>query len=173
MIEDFSFEQVMRLSNVKRWGIIEMSRQQTVAEHSFNVAIISDAICQRAELSPTIVSNVLSWALAHDLPEVVTGDVPSPLKHYAPETFKNLEAEMFPYWRDLEIGIEKERYDLIPKVADYIDAIQFAQKFCVDKRKDSIVSEMIVRYRLAVEKMSLHYDNWKMVDPSWLDLRTL
>jgi len=171
VILDFSFQQMMRLSNIKRWGIVEMSRPQSVAEHSYNVAIIASAICDRIDLSPEYKNAVVNWALTHDLPEVVTGDVPSPLKRFSPITFNDLESEMFPLYR-----ASKEKHQgmaaMIVKVADYIDAIQFAQKFCVDTRKDGIISEMIAYLDNAIKVTEDALGKYnQLVDDSWLNVK--
>jgi len=172
MIADFKFDQVMRMSSIKRWGIVEMSRQQSVAEHSFNVAIISDAICQKSSIDPTETANIISWALAHDLPEVVTGDIPSTVKHRHFKLFKDIESEMFPVWYDLELGIHSNKFHLVVKVADFIDAIQFAVRFCVDPRRENLIGALVAKCKIAIDAMEEHYDlHGKMVDESWLDLR--
>ncbi len=102
MILDFSFEEVMRLSNLKRWGIVEMSRSQSVAEHSYNVAMIAVHIVDRLENvssdKTSLRSVVMGWSLAHDLPEVVTGDIPTPLKEMMGDALGPAEGKLFPQY---------------------------------------------------------------------------
>lgn len=144
MIFDFSFEEVMRLSSIKRWGIVEMSRPQSVAEHSYNVAMIAAYIVDKlpSDMKPASLREiVVNWSLVHDLPELVTGDIPTPVKEEIRESLNKAEANLFP-----EITRQKESLSKLARVvckqADLIEAIQFANKFCIDSRKKEIIDEM-------------------------------
>lgn len=146
----FSFAQHMRLSSVKRWTIIEMTRAQSVAEHSYNVATIAMAVVN--ELSGKIEDSgfdlyktkfmILEWALLHDLPELVTGDLPSPVKDQVRGEIEALEEHLFPEYGVMKRGYKGSIVDGIVKTADWIDAIQFAQRFCIDPNKEDILREM-------------------------------
>lgn len=163
MILDFSYDQVMRMSNVKRWGIITMSRQQSVAEHSYNVAciamVISDEILKASSVWHDVDHQVtidttalLQWCLCHDLPEVVTGDIPTPLKRMVGDTIEQFEMKLFPDHYKMK-KMMMESYPLeyaIYKVADYSDAIQFARAFCIDTKKEEIIREMVVRAKQVI-----------------------
>ena len=77
-------QQLLALSFVPRWGIVPMHRTQSVAEHSFRVAVIYRIL--RAERMGCGVHAVDSlsdprcdWkALIHDHSEHATGDLPAP-----------------------------------------------------------------------------------------------
>lgn len=146
-IMDFDFNQVMRLSNIKRWGIIEMSRDQSVAEHSYNVSMICHMIMFAMDDDRIRPDMAINWALFHDLPEVVTGDIPTPLKSIGPQTFRQIEEKLFPKYSEVRATMVKDHpiEMAIVKVADYVDAIQFAKKFCIDSRKDAVISEMVCK----------------------------
>jgi len=144
MILDFTFEQVMRLSNLKRWGIVEMSRSQSVAEHSYDVAMISafivDSLPNKIKTAH-LREIVINWSLVHDLPELVTGDIPTPIKGLIKHSLDGAEEDLFPKLTNFKKGHSKLAM-AICKAADLMDAIQFARKFCVDSRKVEIISEM-------------------------------
>lgn len=140
---DFSFEEVMRLSNIQRWGIIEMSRSQSVAEHSYNVTMISDQIIENIVEDHPYYENfrrsAIMWALHHDLPELCTGDIPTPVKqHVALDEF---DENNFPVYCKFKRYLPEEVRAIV-KAADLIDALQFAEKFCVDSRKEAIIADM-------------------------------
>lgn len=146
MILDFSFDQAMRLSYIKRWGIIEMSRVQTVAEHSYNVAMISGSLVSdlsrsKIQLPARLMESVINWALLHDLPEIATGDIPSSLKGSIKEAVDKAEKDMFPQWHGHKMSLSDTVKDIV-KIADYVDAIQYADKFCVDSRKNEVIEEL-------------------------------
>ena len=178
MIFDFSFEEVMRLSNLKRWGIVEMSRSQSVAEHSYNVVMISAYIVDKLpnEIKPAGLREiVVNWSLVHDLPELVTGDIPTPIKELIRTSLDGAEKDLFP-----ELSLYKESLcelsRVICKIADLMEAIQFANKFCVDSRKKEIIDEMkwnvdeVVDGQLDVNTQLALY---KVVKEIWKEEKTL
>lgn len=74
------FDHEMRdLAHVHRWGILRRIRQQSVAEHSFFVAIYAIEIAEFIEWQGDHYT-LIRAALSHDMPEVRTGDLPGPTK---------------------------------------------------------------------------------------------
>jgi len=67
-------------AGVTRWHIVETTRQQNLAEHQFNVAIIARWIAQRLGLNAQDTSTVVESALLHDQHEIMDGDTPSTAK---------------------------------------------------------------------------------------------
>jgi 5'-deoxynucleotidase YfbR-like HD superfamily hydrolase len=102
------------------------------------------AIIERFEdegqLSFNTCAQAMSWALVHDLPELLTGDVPTTAKDYI--DLELLERELCPLYDDLRQKIDGSLVKVIVKAADFIDAIQFAEKFCVDTRKNEILHDI-------------------------------
>lgn len=74
--------------DVKRWHVVTTNRQQTVAEHSWNVARILLAIW------PDCPREVVIEALFHDCGEIETGDPPS--------TLKNRDDRLGPVYKQIE-----------------------------------------------------------------------
>ena len=68
---------VLRAQYVGRWGMVNTSRDQSVAEHSYNVAMIVRDFCVAVDCRS---DRLIVAALEHDAHEVVTGDVPTPTK---------------------------------------------------------------------------------------------
>lgn len=180
MILDFNFDQVMKLSSIKRWGIIDMSREQSVAEHSYNVTMISLAILdayrdlgpQREPFPSHERRDLLVLALTHDLPEVFTGDIPTPVKTIIGTHLSAMEGRLFPRSTDFKSMVNPLLRKIL-KIADIIEAIQFGVRFCVDKDRDHILSEMIVK--LANEIAMFHSPRLMLaaVEAIWPDAKTL
>ena len=72
--------EILRASDVKRWSIVRTIRNQSVAEHSFNVAMIARAFAKSIGICDEQITKA---ALCHDLDEVITGDIPTPFKERA------------------------------------------------------------------------------------------
>ena len=68
------------LAHVPRWAVVPHVRRQSVAEHSFYVALYTDKLCKMLELDDLHTSIAVSYALRHDMFEVFSGDIPSPAK---------------------------------------------------------------------------------------------
>jgi len=123
-------QDVLRAGHIKRWNIINTTRQQTLAEHLFNVAMIADTLMN--ELGQYEYRDIiLAWALQHDIPEVVCGDTPTPTKRRIEEMGFDMEIiydEIDPTYKAtketaLEVGFGMSWK--IVKASDLIEAIHF------------------------------------------------
>lgn len=76
------FEREIRdASFLKRWSIVRTLRDQSVAEHSFFVAVYANDICIALGLPPKVQLSALQYSLWHDFrDEIFTGDLPGPSK---------------------------------------------------------------------------------------------
>ena len=95
MFEIFAY--VERMKYIRRWSLMRSLRDETDMEHSFQVAYVAHALAIIGnELYDKTydVGKVLSLALYHDLPETITGDMPTPVKYCRPEmraVYKDIE----------------------------------------------------------------------------------
>jgi 5'-deoxynucleotidase YfbR-like HD superfamily hydrolase len=74
--------ELMRASHVNRWQIVLTNRPQSLAEHSFNVAMLAQSIAFNCEVdfSTDQLYELMNWALLHDIIEIRTGDLATPFK---------------------------------------------------------------------------------------------
>ena len=93
------FAYLYRLRLIGRWGLMRSSIPENVAEHTYQVALVTHALGTIArEVFGRIdvpVERAVVFALFHDATEVVTGDIPTPVKHHNPrvlESLRELEA---------------------------------------------------------------------------------
>lgn len=70
----------MRAQYVNRWNTVHLTHSQSLAEHSFNVAMITQELCDLLGYGDTDTGLAVGYALLHDIDEVVTGDIPTPTK---------------------------------------------------------------------------------------------
>lgn len=77
---ELTLAQQLRCTTVTRWHIVRTMRQQTVADHQWATYTIACALQQelKYDLSDRYQLLFLQWALFHDVPEVIVGDLPSP-----------------------------------------------------------------------------------------------
>ena len=82
------FAYLSRLRLIRRWSLMRNTVPENDAEHSLQVAMIAHAIAVIArdrygkDVDP---EHVLSLAVYHDATEVMTGDLPTPVKYHNDE----------------------------------------------------------------------------------------
>lgn len=82
------FAYIFRMRYIARWALMRNTRTENVEEHSYEVAVLAHALAVigrevfRKELDP---DKTATAALFHDAPEIITGDMPTPIKYFNPE----------------------------------------------------------------------------------------
>lgn len=134
------FAYISRMKYISRWSLMRNSLPENIQEHSHMAAVIAHALgvirrdVYGIECSPEECAAV---ALYHDCSEILTGDLPTPIKYHSPEiksAYKALEkqaseklldtlpAELRPSFAPLLCGEAEERlYDIV-KAADKLSA---------------------------------------------------
>jgi len=94
------FAMVDRMQYINRWGLMRNSRTENIKEHSFDVALIAHALTvihnennKDSKLDPY---KVQAYALYHDCTEIITGDLPTPIKYkndIIKKAYKEVEQE--------------------------------------------------------------------------------
>ncbi len=75
------FERLKTMSSIQRFGTLPMIQSESVAAHSFNVAIMSLLIADFDEDLKVDHALLLRKALFHDFEETILSDIPHPIKH--------------------------------------------------------------------------------------------
>jgi 5'-deoxynucleotidase YfbR-like HD superfamily hydrolase len=117
---------LLNLSHVPRWSVVPLLRPQSVAEHSFRVAVIAMELMDAAGIPLTVrLGEVLGWALIHDGPEAETGDIPYNIKKYMPNSILyQAESEMCPWY-----GKTTGESAAIVKIADKIEEVTWLREW--------------------------------------------
>lgn len=93
------FAYISKLRWLQRWGMKRNVIAENVMEHSWEVATITHvlALIRNRHFDGQVdVNAVVVAALYHDCNEVITGDMPSPIKYHSPEitrAYKAIEAQ--------------------------------------------------------------------------------
>jgi 5'-deoxynucleotidase len=91
------FAYVSRLRWIKRWGLMRNAIEENVATHSWEVATIAHALAlirNRHFDGQVNADRIAAAALYHDATEVITGDMPTPVKYHSKvmrEAFGDIE----------------------------------------------------------------------------------
>ncbi|ACQ67855.1 5'-deoxynucleotidase [Candidatus Williamhamiltonella defendens] len=79
------FAHLSRLKLINRWPLMRNVRTENVSEHSLQVAFVAHAIAiikNRQFKGHLNVERIALLAIYHDASEVITGDLPTPIKYY-------------------------------------------------------------------------------------------
>jgi 5'-deoxynucleotidase len=82
------FAYLSRMKFIRRWGLMHSTHPENIQEHSLQVALVAHALAViRNELYGGAVdpNRVALLALYHDAHEVLTGDLPTPVKYFNPD----------------------------------------------------------------------------------------
>lgn len=90
---------LMRMKYITRWALMRNTRAENICEHSYDVATLTHALAvlENTRFNGNIrVEDAVMIALYHDVPEILTGDMPTPVKYVNPtlrDAFKQVEAD--------------------------------------------------------------------------------
>ncbi len=103
------FAYFTRMKFIKRWGLMHNTYPENVQEHSLRVALIAHAlaIIKNRMFGGSIDPNkVAVLALYHDASEVITGDLPAPIKYFNPDINRA--------YHDIETSAAKRLLSMVP-----------------------------------------------------------
>jgi 5'-deoxynucleotidase len=103
------FAYLYRLRLIQRWVLMRSAIPESVGEHSFQVALLTQALCSVANTiygKDVDVGQAVIRALFHDAEEVVTGDIPAPVKHHNPGMLRSV--------REIEALASEELLRMLP-----------------------------------------------------------
>lgn len=92
------FSMISRMRYINRWGLMRNTDQENIQEHSHMVAVLAHALAiiqnryYGGQVDPGAVAVA---ALYHDASEILTGDMPTPIKYDNPDiqtAYKQVEA---------------------------------------------------------------------------------
>ena len=91
------FAILSRLKYINRWALMRNTERENLSEHSLETAFIAHALAviKNRRLGGNVnVDRVALIAMFHDTTEILTGDLPTPIKYYNPsikDAYKQVE----------------------------------------------------------------------------------
>ena len=88
---------IFRMKYINRWNLMPVIKAENLSQHSSECAFMSHFLAligNKIFGKSYNINSITICALYHDITEVITGDVPTPVKYYNTEienNFKNLE----------------------------------------------------------------------------------
>lgn len=178
-MQNHFFAVLSRMKNIYRWGLMRNTKTENLSEHSLEVAFIAHALCiiENKKFGGKLDANKAAVAaMYHDTTEIITGDMPTPIKYYNPqikEVYKEIEGiaaqkliTMLPdYMQDefkpIYFGNDQE-INRIVKAADKISAyIKCLEELKMGNSEFSVASKTI---KSAIDSMNMKCVNIFMED---------
>lgn len=134
------FAFISRMKFIQRWALMRNTAPENVQEHSHQVAVLAHALALigRQHFGSAVdPGTVAVAALYHDASEILTGDMPTPIKYY------NLAIRTA--YKDVEAVANRQLLDMLPP--DLRDAYRPVL---------TEVDETVERYVKAADKLSAY-----------------
>jgi 5'-deoxynucleotidase len=103
------FAHLSRMKLIQRWPLMHNVRRENVQEHSLQVAMVAHAlvIISNKKFATDLDANkAATIAIYHDASEILTGDLPTPVKYFN----KEIEAE----YKKIEAIAEQRMLEMVP-----------------------------------------------------------
>lgn len=171
------FAHLFRMKLINRWPLMRNINTENVAEHSHQVALVAHmlAVIERQYFGGNLdPERVATLALFHDASEVLTGDLPTPVKYFNPQIadeYKKIEAiaeqkllsmlppELQTVYRDYLLG---ECYSpaekLLVKAADNLCAyLKTLEEITAGNREFTIARRRLEKMLAAAQSPAVQY----------------
>ena len=103
------FATISRMKYIERWALMRNSRPENLSEHCLEVGMIAHALCVIGRVRYGKDLNAEKAALIgiyHDASEIITGDMPTPVKYY--------NSEIRSAYKDVEAKAEQQLIEKLP-----------------------------------------------------------
>lgn len=138
MFKFFAF--INRMKHIKRWSLMRSVQEENIMEHSYQVTTIAHAL---AMINKKIfggninVEKVVLIAQYHEVSEVITGDLPTPIKYFNPEIRMA--------YKDLEKNAEQKLLAMLPSelkddYAEYVSPATDTAEYKMVKSADRLAA---------------------------------
>ena len=131
------FAMMFRMKYIKRWGIMHSIVPESLSTHSMEVAVTAHALALIGNKyfgKSYDCERITTKAIYHDLPEILTGDIPTPVKYFNKETktaYEKVEkAALKKFLGSLPDELINEYKEMFSYSTDEKKIIKAADKIC-------------------------------------------
>lgn len=150
MKQSHFFAHLARMKLIQRWPLMRSVSSENISEHSLQVAFVAHALALiknkkfDGQLNP---EHIALLGMYHDTSEVLTGDLPTPVKYYNPDIAQE--------YKKIEAAAEKRLLSMLPEEFKE-DFAPFLISGTASKEEQSIVkqADTICAYLKCLEELS-------------------
>ncbi|MEZ8192672.1 5'-deoxynucleotidase [Vibrio sp. 1F279] len=150
MKQSHFFAHLARMKLIQRWPLMRSVSSENISEHSLQVAFVAHALALiknkkfDGQLNP---EHIALLGMYHDTSEVLTGDLPTPVKYYNPDIAQE--------YKKIEAAAEQRLLSMLPE--EFRDDFSpFLVSGTASKEEQSIVkqADTICAYLKCLEELS-------------------
>lgn len=150
MKQSHFFAHLARMKLIQRWPLMRSISSENISEHSLQVAFVAHALALiknkkfDGQLNP---EHIALRGMYHDTSEVLTGDLPTPVKYYNPDIAQE--------YKKIEAAAEQRLLSMLPEEFRD-DFAPFLISGTASKEEQSIVkqADTICAYLKCLEELS-------------------
>lgn len=150
MKQSHFFAHLARMKFIQRWPLMRSVSSENISEHSLQVAFVAHALALiknkkfDGKLNPEHIALI---GMYHDTSEVLTGDLPTPVKYYNPDIAQE--------YKKIEAAAEQRLLSMLPEEFQD-DFAPFLISGTASKEEQNIVkqADTICAYLKCLEELS-------------------
>ncbi|GAL07458.1 5'-deoxynucleotidase [Photobacterium aphoticum] len=151
MKQSHFFAHLARMKLIQRWPLMRCVETENISEHSLQVAFVAHALAlikNRKFGGNTNPERIALLGMFHDCSEVLTGDMPTPIKYYNPAIAQE--------YKKIELAAEQKLLSMLPEEFrdDYAPLLD---SHCIDPDDYAIVkqADSLCAYLKCLEELSV------------------
>lgn len=150
MTQSHFFAHLSRLKLISRWPLMRNVRMENVSEHSLQVAFVAHALAlikNRKFEGQLNAERVALLAMYHDASEVLTGDMPTPIKYYNPQIARE--------YKKIEKIAQQKMIEMLPQdLQEDFRSLIDEDHFSDDEKKTVKQADALCAYLKCLEELS-------------------
>lgn len=144
------FAHLSRLKLINRWPLMRNVRTENVSEHSLQVAFVAHAlaIIKNRKFNGNLnADRIALLAMYHDASEVITGDLPTPIKYYNPQIAHE--------YKKIEKVAQQKLIEMLPKELQHDFRCLLDENYYSEEEKSLVKqADALCAYLKCLEELS-------------------
>lgn len=144
------FAHMARLKLIQRWPLMRNTQTENVQEHSLQVAMVAHALAvigNRFYAAKYDPATIALQAMYHDASEVITGDLPTPVKYHNPEIARE--------YKQIEKAAEQRLLAMLPgELTDAFSDLLISAEQSTDNQRIIKAADTICAYLKCLEELN-------------------
>ena len=150
MSQSHFFAHLSRLKLINRWPLMRNVRTENVSEHSLQVAMVAHALAaikNRMFGGKVNAERIALLAMYHDASEVLTGDLPTPVKYFNSQIAQEYKA--------IEKIAQQKLIDMVPdELRDIFEPLIDEHRYSEDEQSIVKQADALCAYLKCLEELS-------------------
>jgi 5'-deoxynucleotidase len=154
MSQSHFFAHLSRLKLINRWPLMRNVRTENVSEHSLQVAMVAHALAAIKNRKFQVnAERIALLAMYHDASEVLTGDLPTPVKYFNSQIAQEYKA--------IEKIAQQKLIDMVPEeLRDIFEPLIDEHQYTEDEKSLVKQADALCAYLKCLEELSAGITNF-------------